>query len=67
MAASDILSAKPDGLISTEAAVAGIPLIHVSPIPGCETKNRAFFAGHGMSVKNHCDLEMIFEKKRTNQ
>ena len=34
MAACDVFITKPGGLSSTEAAVAGIPLIHISPIPG---------------------------------
>ena len=50
MDASDVLLTKPGGLTCTEAAVKGIPLIHTRPIPGCETKNAAFFARHGMSM-----------------
>lgn len=41
---------KPGGLSSTEAAVSGIPLVHISPIPGCETRNAAYFQEHGMSL-----------------
>ncbi len=48
--ACDILFTKPGGLTSTEAAVAGIPLVHTNPIPGCETVNREFFVTHGMSI-----------------
>ncbi len=50
MAASDVLISKPGGLSSTEAAVVGVPLIHLAPIPGCETKNRKFFSETGMSI-----------------
>ncbi|MCD8382214.1 MAG: glycosyltransferase [Clostridiales bacterium] len=50
MKACDLLITKPGGLSSTEAAVAGIPLIHTSPIPGCETSNMRFFQRHGLSV-----------------
>ena len=50
MAAADVLFTKPGGLSSTEAAVRRVPLVHTDPIPGCETKNRAFFVSHGMSV-----------------
>ncbi len=46
----DAYLSKPGGLSSTEAAVAEIPLIHINPIPGCETCNTRFFASHGMSV-----------------
>ena len=28
--------------------VAGVPLIHITPIPGCETRNMTFFEKHGM-------------------
>ena len=41
---------KPGGLSSTEAAVSGIPLIHISPIPGCENKNMEFFRQCGMCL-----------------
>ena len=51
MAAADVMLSKPGGLSSTEAAVAGVPLVHVMAIPGCETKNAAFFAQRGMSLE----------------
>lgn len=41
---------KPGGLTTTEAAVAGAPLIHVTPIPGCENYNMEYFAKTGMSL-----------------
>lgn len=50
LAASDLLFTKPGGLTSTEAAVAGIPLAHTRPIPGCEDCNQAFYNGHGISI-----------------
>lgn len=50
MVAADVLFTKPGGLSSTEAAVRRVPLVHTDPIPGCETKNRAFFVSRGMSV-----------------
>lgn len=50
MAASDVLMTKPGGLSSTEALVRGIPLIHTSPIPGCETENVEFFTQHHISL-----------------
>lgn len=46
----NVIFTKPGGLTSTEAAVAGIPIVHTSPIPGCETVNRRFFVKRGMSV-----------------
>ena len=49
MKAADVTISKAGGLSSTEAAVAGTPLVHTMAIPGCETKNAAFFAARSMS------------------
>ena len=49
MKAADVLISKPGGISSTEAAVANVPLIHAMAIPGCESKNAAFFSSMGMS------------------
>lgn len=48
--ACDLVLSKPGGLSSTEAAVVGTALIHITPIPGCETINQRFFAKRGMSL-----------------
>ncbi len=48
--ACDLYLSKPGGISSTEAAAANVPLIHISPIPGCETKNQSFFTKYGMSI-----------------
>lgn len=50
MEACDLFISKPGGLSSTEAAVAQVPYIHISPIPGCETKNMRYFSKNGMSI-----------------
>lgn len=50
MKACDLFITKPGGLSSTEAAVSTIPLIHLAPIPGCETHNVRFFTRRGMSL-----------------
>ncbi len=50
MKAADFFITKPGGLSSTEAAVCGIPIIHLSPIPGCETFNARYFSQHGMGL-----------------
>lgn len=50
MDASDLLLSKPGGLSSTEALVKCLPLIHTSPIPGCETVNAEFFQQHHLSM-----------------
>lgn len=47
--ASDIVISKPGGLSSTEAVVSNVPLIHISPIPGCETYNVKYFSSNGIS------------------
>ena len=48
--AVDVILTKPGGLTSTEAAAAELPMVHTSPIPGCETVNRKYFGKLGMSV-----------------
>lgn len=50
MKACDVIFTKPGGLTSTEALVMQIPIVHMEPIPGCETKNAAFFSSRGVSV-----------------
>lgn len=50
MKSCEVFITKPGGLSSTEAAVAEVPLIHISPIPGCENLNVKFFTSHGMSI-----------------
>lgn len=59
LAASDLLFTKPGGLTSTEAAVAGIPLAHTRPIPGCEDCNQAFYNAHGISVSADSESELV--------
>lgn len=48
--ACDLFLTKPGGLSSTEGAVSGTAMIHLSPIPGCETKNARFFAAHKLCL-----------------
>ncbi len=50
MAACDCLYTKPGGLTSTETLVAGAPVVHTKPIPGCESDNFKFFAEKGLSI-----------------
>lgn len=60
---ADVIFTKPGGLTTTEAAVAGVPIVHTRPIPGCETKNAAFFSSHGMSViyKRNKDVKKVID------
>lgn len=51
MNAADATITKPGGLSSTEAAVANTPLVHLLAFDGCETKNAAFFADRGLSLR----------------
>lgn len=50
MAVCEAVITKPGGLSSTEAAVSNSRLIHISPIPGCESKNARFFSKNGCSI-----------------
>ena len=59
MTACDVLYTKPGGLTSTEALVAGVPLVHTAPIPGCESANVRFFADRGISIAAHSIDEQI--------
>mgnify|MGYP004663424643 FL=1 len=58
--ACDVYLTKPGGLSSTEAAVAGVPLIHISPIPGCESKNLKCFKNRGMAIPAVRTKEELF-------
>lgn len=59
LAAADLLFTKPGGLTSTEAAVAGIPLAHTRPIPGCEECNQAFYNEHGISISEVSEERLV--------
>ncbi|MBR2719454.1 MAG: hypothetical protein IKB78_09195 [Clostridia bacterium] len=67
MRACDMLFTKPGGLTSTEAAVVGIPLVHITPIPGCETRNRAYFETHGMSLAARMPAEAVDALRSLNE
>ena len=51
MNAADAMISKPGGLTSTEAAVAGVPLVQLLTYTACEEKNIEFFAERKMSIK----------------
>lgn len=46
-------------LSGTEAASKKIPIIHITPIPGCETKNAEFFHYYGMSYSSSDIKEQV--------
>lgn len=52
---------KPGGLSTTEAAVSGTPIVHISPIPGCETINMNYFSGKGMSLRAKPNKKSVYE------
>lgn len=59
MDACDVIYTKPGGLTSTEALVKNIPIVHTAPIPGCETKNSAFFVARGLSFASRHMIKQI--------
>ncbi len=65
MKACDLFISKPGGLSSTEAAVVNIPLIHISPIPGCETYNAKYFKDRKMSILVEDPKEELIDKLKT--
>lgn len=60
MRASEIYFTKPGGLSSTEAATAAVPTVHITPIPGCEDRNRDFFIANGMSIPVYPEEKSVF-------
>lgn len=52
MDACDVIYTKPGGLTSTESLVKNIPIVHTSPIPGCESANLKFFGARHLSVSS---------------
>lgn len=66
--ASDVFISKPGGLSSTESAAAGVPLVHISPIPGCESRNAEFFAKEGIAVKvENAKTELLSAVERLSE
>ncbi len=57
MKAADVILSKAGGLSSTEAAVAGVPLVHLKTIPGCESRNAEFFSLRGLSLQASTDRQ----------
>lgn len=64
MEASDLLYTKPGGITTTEGAVMGVPMVHMRPIPGCESRNRQLFTREGMSVSARGVLALAVKGKR---
>lgn len=64
MEASELLYTKPGGITTTEGAVMGVPMVHMAPIPGCETRNRQLFTSHGISVSARGVLAQAVKGRR---
>ena len=58
MQAGELFLTKPGGLTTSEAASVGTPLVHISPIPGCEDLNLKYFRSRGMS-EAICSLDEV--------
>ena len=50
MAAADLCISKPGGLSITEMLVMELPIVLMLSVPGCESRNMAFFASHEMAI-----------------
>ena len=61
MKASDVMLSKAGGLSTTEAAVAGVALVHLKTIPGCESANAKFFAAMGMARAASSEKQAVQE------
>ncbi len=51
MCAADILVSKPGGLTSSEALVAGLPMIMLRPLPGQEERNTRYLEERGVGIR----------------
>lgn len=56
--ACDALVTKAGGLTTTEAVAAGVPLIYLDAVPGCETRNLEFLSsrGYALAAENEDEL-----------
>ena len=50
MQSADLFLTKPGGLSSTEAAAAGVPMVLIDAVAGCEEHNLDFFLKLGGAV-----------------
>lgn len=64
MEASDVLIARPLGIISAEAAAAGVPLVHIASEDSVEKENADFFASREMSMKASSLEDAVIKAKR---
>lgn len=50
LAAADVCLTKPGGLSITELLVMRLPMVLMLSVPGCETRNMAFFKEQGIAI-----------------
>lgn len=50
MQASDVFMTKPGGLSTSEAMAAGLPMVLIDAVAGCEAHNLDYFVSNGMAV-----------------
>lgn len=74
MASADAMISKAGGLSSTEAAVAGVPMVNLLVYSACEEKNVHFFETHGMSLRAgnaqeavNMAVELMKDKERAEE
>ena len=51
MHAADVLITKPGGMTSSEALVAGLPMVMLRPLPGQEERNFRYLASRGAALR----------------
>ncbi|MBQ7799042.1 MAG: hypothetical protein IJ370_00970 [Oscillospiraceae bacterium] len=50
LAAADVFISKAGGLSTSEAIYAGVPLLYIDAVPGCETRNIEFMLGNNFAT-----------------
>lgn len=61
---ADALLLKPDAVISTQAAVTGVPIVHLALGNRCVTPDSDFFASHEMAVVGNNIKDTINKARR---
>lgn len=54
----DVLITKAGGLTTTEAVAAGVPLVYLNAVPGCETRNLEFMSSRGYALVAEDETEL---------
>lgn len=63
MEAADVVLSRPVGIISAEAAVSAVPLVHITPKSGFD-KTAEFFSSHEMALKGFDVRDAVNKAKR---